>query len=269
MKYRFITTTLSFISFLIASPQTSAETVLETIQKTGVVKVAIREDAPPFGYLDSNGNLQGYCLDFFALFRKKLTQVLEREVLAIRLLKSNPDNRFELVDRGLVNLECGPNTIRNNIPDGVTFSTDFLTTGTQFLIKGNSAKEINLESNLQNVRIGLIRRTTTEEFITNRYPLAKIQKFQGVTARMRGVQALEQGKIDAFVSDGILLRGEAAIQNLSLEEYSLIPQPPITRDRYGMIIPSGDRSWHNLVNQIINSKESQELLNQWFGTNRE
>jgi polar amino acid transport system substrate-binding protein len=266
MRYKFITTTFSFICFLFVASPTLAGTVLDNIKQTGVLKVAIREDAPPFGYVDSNAKSRGYCLDFLALLRNKLNQVLGRDVIAIRLLKSNTNNRFELVGEGLVNIECGPNTIRQNISESVTFSPDFLTTGTQFLIKTSNANKINLESSLTNLRIGLIANTTTEEFITKHYPLAQQEKFQGVTARTRGVQALQQGKIDAFVSDGILLTGEAVRQNLSLQEYSVIPEIPITRDRYGMIIPSNDPQWQNFVNNVIKSKESQRLLIKWFGT---
>ena len=71
-----------------------AEAVLEKIERTGVLNVAIREDAAPFGYLDSNNNLQGYCLDFFVLLEKQLIKRLERNSLSIKLLKSTANNRF-------------------------------------------------------------------------------------------------------------------------------------------------------------------------------
>ncbi|MGL4883097.1 MAG: amino acid ABC transporter substrate-binding protein, partial [Waterburya sp.] len=71
----FITGSLCLL--FLASP-VKAETVLAKIQRTGVLTLAVREDAPPFGYLDANDNLQGYCLDFFALLEKQLNNKLER-----------------------------------------------------------------------------------------------------------------------------------------------------------------------------------------------
>ncbi|AFZ37167.1 amino acid ABC transporter substrate-binding protein, PAAT family [Stanieria cyanosphaera PCC 7437] len=243
----------------------TAATVLENIQKTGVVKVAIREDAAPFGYTDTTGNLQGYCLDFFSLLEKKLINQLKRNTLIFRVLKSRVDNRFDLVTEGFVQLECGPNTIRSQLQEQVVFSQPFFMTGTQFLIRQSNNNLFNLDTNLNQLRLGVIEATSTEKYLRDRYPQAQLTLFRGVTARSRGVQALAQGKIDAMVSDGILLRAEAQQQNLSLANYSLIPEQPLTCDSYGMLLPQGDRSWQDFVNSVITSPESKELLNKWFG----
>ncbi|BAU66484.1 extracellular solute-binding protein family 3 [Stanieria sp. NIES-3757] len=245
--------------------QATAATVLEDIQKTGVVKVAIREDAAPFGYIDTQRNLQGYCLDFFSLLEKKLINQLKRNILIFRVLKSQVNNRFDLVAQGLVHLECGPNTIVSKQQEEVIFSQPFFITGTQFLIRQQNSNLINLDSNLNNSKLGVIKGTSTEKYLRDRYPQAQLTLFRGVTARNRGVQALAQGKIDAMVSDGILLRAEAQQQNLSLANYPLIPEQPLTCDFYGMLLPRGDRAWQDFVNSVIASPESKALLNQWFG----
>lgn len=240
----------------------NAESTLDKIQRTGVLKVAIREDAPPFGYLDANDNLRGYCLDFFALLKKQLIEKLDRNTLSIKLFKSTPNNRFDLVSRNTVDLECGPNTIRADVPE-VDFSTGFFLTGTQFLIETNN--RLDLDSNLSNSILGVVSNTTTAEFIARRYPLATLRKYSGVTARTRGIEAVQQSKIDAMISDGILLRAEAWQQELSSIRYPLIPDVPLTCDRYGMIIPSNDPQWQNFVNSVIESPQLKGLSSAWFG----
>ena len=260
---------MKFASFLIGSlflfsaSTANAEGVLDRIQHTGVLNLAIREDAPPFGYLDANDNLQGYCLDFFALLRKQLTVRLNRNTLSVKLLKSTPSNRFDLVTRNIVALECGPNTIRSDVPENVDFSKSFFVTGTQFFVKKNNS--LDLDGDLENARLGVINNTTTAEFIAQRYPSAVLQKYRGVNARNRGIQAVEQGQIDAMISDGILLRAAAQRQELSFNEYSSIPDIPLTCDRYGMIIRGNDREWLDFVNSVINSPEAAALSNAWFG----
>ena len=239
-----------------------AETTLDKIQRIGVLKVAIREDAPPFGYLDANNNLQGYCLDFFTILEKQLLEKLNRNTLSVKLYKSTLNNRFDLVSRGTVDLECGPNTIRSNVPE-VNFSTGFFLTGTQFLVKEDN--RIDLAGNLGNSKLGVINDTTTAEFIAQRYPDATIRKYSGVTARTRGIEAVQQGKIDAMISDGILLRAEAQQQGLSSVRYPLIPDVPLTCDRYGMIIPDEDPNWQNFINSVINSSQIKTLSTAWFG----
>ena len=82
--------------------------------------------------------------------------------------------------------------------------------------------------------------------------------------RQRGVQAVKQGTVDAFASDGILLLGEVAQQGLSLEDYELVPEYPLTCDRYGMILPPADPQWKSLVNSVIESPRSQRILANFF-----
>lgn len=241
------------------------ETVLERIQRTGILQVAIREDAPPFGYLNTNQNLRGYCLDFFALLQKQLITNLERETVGIKLLKSNASNRFDLVSNNLVDLECGPNTIRTDVRQDISFSQEFFVSGTQFLIDAEDGDRLDLESNLAGIKLGVVKNTTTEKFILATYPQAQVDKFSGITAKSRGIQAVEQGKIDAMVSDGILLRAEAQKLGLSANQYRLIPETPLTQDRYGMIIRANDPQWQDLVNIVISSPQAIALSQAWFG----
>lgn len=238
---------------------------LDKIQYEGVLKVAIRQDSPPFGYLADDGNLEGFCLDFFAILKQKLIDNLDRNTLSIKLLKSTPVSRFSLVKKNTVDLECGPNTISSEPPENISFSRGFFVTGTQFLVRKNKQDDFDLEQSLDGLKLGVINNTTTAKFIAETYPLASLRKFSGVTARTRGVEAIEQNRLDAMVSDGILLRAAAQQQGLSSSQYPLIPEIPLTCDRYGMIINAQDPQWQKFVNSVIDSSEVQQLSSSWFG----
>jgi polar amino acid transport system substrate-binding protein len=238
-----------------------AEDTLNKIQRTGVLNVALREDAAPFGYLNANGNLRGYCLDFFALVEQQLLEKLDRNSLSIKLYKSTATNRFNLVAKDLVDLECGPNTIRSDIPN-IDFSTSFFITGTQFLVKKDNLSGLRDSEDLV---LGVINNTTTEMLIAERYPLATLRKYRGATSRIRGVEAVAQGQIDAMVSDGILLIAEAQRQELSAAEYVLEPETALTCERYGMIIQSDDPQWQDFINSVIISSQAAVLFDSWFG----
>jgi polar amino acid transport system substrate-binding protein len=243
---------------------TPKPSVLQKIENNGVIKLGIREDAPPFGYLDSQDNLKGYCLDFFSLLRDKLTTTLNRDIVVIKLLKSRANNRFDLVKQGAIDLECGPNTIDLQRKDDIVFSTSFFVTGTQFLLDRQKLKNIDLDGTLENVSLGVIANTVTENTIRQRYPLAQIKSFEGTNPRSRGVTALQQGIIDAMISDGILLRAEAQRQRLPTQTYPLIPEKPLTCDRYGMILNGGDAEWKSFIDEVILSREARGLLHKWF-----
>lgn len=242
-----------------------AETILQEINRTGLIKVAVRADAIPFGYRATDGSLQGYCLDFFALLQQKINKTLERDAFLVRLYQSTLFNRFNLIENRTTYLECGPNTIRDisGYPE-VAFSAPFFTTGIQLLIKSKDEDRLQLDGSLSEVTVGLLRETTAARLIEDQYPQAEVREYVGTTGLLRGVQAVEQGQIDAFADDGILLLGGAVAQLLPPEGYELIPEQPLTCDSYGMLIPQGDPQWQQFVNSVIQSPEEAEIRRSWF-----
>jgi polar amino acid transport system substrate-binding protein len=184
----------------------------------------------------------------------------------VKMYQSSLFNRFSLIDESVASLECGPNTIRDDLPYQVTFSEPFLITGTQLLIRAEDLPQFTGNEDLTGERIGVLRATSNLDFLKANYPRADLLVFQGSTARRRGIQALVQKKIDAFASDGILLFGEALLLNLAFSrDYLLYPSLPLDCQKYGLILPKGDPQWQALVNEVVNSPESQEIYRKWIG----
>jgi polar amino acid transport system substrate-binding protein len=209
--------------------------------------------------------LQGLCLDFIQLLREELKQKLNLQIISVKIYKSTLFNRFQLLENKTVDFECGPNSIRKTIPNGVSFSRPFFVTGTQFLVRSDNQNNFNFSSSLEGISIGVLRDTTTQELLRQKYPLATYQEFQGVTGRLRGIQSLRRNRIDAFASDGILLIGEAVILGLSLEQdYQLIPRNPLNCDYYGFILPANDPQWQEFINGVIVTSENRNIFKAWF-----
>lgn len=241
------------------------ETILEEIKRTGLLKVGVRNDAIPFGYR-IDGELRGICVDVIRTIREELRNKLDRDIISIQLVVSSLENRFNIVENKIVHIECGPNSIRELPDDQVTFSRAFFVSGIKFIIAKD--KEQNLiNSNGKDFKIGLLKNTTTEIFIKEKYPKAKFELFQGLRGSERGLQALKQGRIDAFADDGILLFGQSIAQKLPLgknHDFILAPDPPFTCERYGLIIPKNDPEWKNFVNNTINLEQKMGIINDWF-----
>jgi len=252
---------------LLLAQEPPAPTVLETIRTTGLLNIAIREDAVPLGYRDLNNDWSGICLDFAAILKRQVIANIQQPAILVKLFKSTLFNRFDLVNDQVVYLECGPNSIRPDLSyDNVTFSQPFLWTGTQFLIRATDKQRVNPNGSLAGLKIGVLRYTTNEKLIQERYPGATIQIFQGATGRLRGVQALRQERIDAFASDGILLLGEALSQNLAIgQDYLIVPPVPLNCEQYGLILPRQDPQWIELINQTLALPEAKNLNQKWLG----
>lgn len=264
-KFTVINILLTLILSVNYSLPVQGETILEQIQKTGLLKVGIRSNAVPFGYRDNNNDLRGICLDFIQVLREELKKKIQRNIITVKIVISTLSNRFEIVEDNLVYLECGPNTIREIPEYNVEFSNAFFITGTQLLMKKELADNIKNNENLADLTIGVLRYTTAEEFIKYKYPNAKIELFQGIKGNLRAIQAVEQGKIDAFANDGILLIGESILFGLPLnQQYTLIPQNPLTCEKYGLIIPKNDPSWRDFINSVISTIEDKIIIQEWL-----
>jgi len=241
-----------------------AESILAAIERTGVLKVAFRRDAVPFGFIDRQDRWDGYCGDMAVALGDYLTQALDLEVaVEVAELASNLTNRFELVRDGDVYLECGPNTIREGV-EGIIFSNPIFTASTQFLVPTDRAALVNPNTPLDNVRLGMLDDTTTQSFVEATYPRATVVTFSGPEGRKEGIAAAAAGEVDAFVGDGILSYGELLLEGYAADQFSVLPELPLTCDFYGLILPDDDPEWRSTINQFLASQHENTVAADWF-----
>jgi len=247
-----------------ATVATREETIIDEIQRTKVLKVAMRRDVPLFGYINRQKQWTGYCPDLAVALQNYLSTQLGAN-LRIELveLPSTLDNRFSLVQNGTVHLECGPNTIRQDM-EGITFSNPILTTGTRLFSQRDREDEINPSFTLENLQIGVLEKTTTAEFMETNYPQANLVYFKGGQGQTEAIDAVVEGEIDAFANDSLLTLGEIVQQDLSLEDYVLQPKQPLTCDFYGLILPNDDPQWLATINRFISEPSVRPVREEWF-----
>ncbi|MEO1692860.1 MAG: transporter substrate-binding domain-containing protein, partial [Cyanobacteria bacterium J06631_6] len=175
-------------------------------------------------------------------------------------------------------LECGPNSIvTDQAPkntssslkgtathNDIVFSDPFFSSGTRFLISQDSANNIDPNSELDGIKLGVLSQTTTEEFLLQNYPRAEVITFDSSDGRSRGIQAVRAGKLEAMVSESVLLAGEIDRRGMDRDNLQTIPEQPLTCDYYGLILPSGDSQWRNTVNTFIRDRDSQQAFDRWL-----
>ncbi|MEG4317337.1 MULTISPECIES: amino acid ABC transporter substrate-binding protein [unclassified Microcoleus] len=256
-QLKLILITSSIIYAVLFSTASWAQTVLQEIQQTGVLKVGIRKDAVLFGYEDGQG-WKGYCTTFADALANSLSRKLNRTV-TVAAVRSTIQNREAIVRNGTVHIECGPNTISNakEQVENIKYSQPFFITGTQLLVKNQ-----NRNVNLSNTSIGVLQGSANLAAVARVYPRAEIVQF---TERYLGITAVSNGKITAFAGDTVLLVGEAVRQGLPVDNFALLPSQPLSCDVYGMILPANDSQWQNSVNSFINSNEGKQAWATWFG----
>ncbi len=253
---------IAFCSIAISvfgSQVSQAGTVEQEIEKTGVLKIGIREDSPLFGF---GSDKAGYCNDFANSLAENLSQKLGKTI-NVESIQSTTQDRWDLVKDGTVHLECGPNTItvEREQEYRIKFSKPFFVTATQVFTRVESTEE-----SLQTGTIGIISGTTNEQEFRLVYTDERID--DSFERRSQGIAAVQLQEIDGFASDGILLTGTAFALDINPEQYTLVT--PLVGNRplcaaYGMILPKGNSQWHDTVNFLITkSGQGDKIWENWF-----
>ncbi len=260
-KIRFLLIVYSLSLSIFLPRSTWAKSVEQDIKVTGILKVGVRQDSPLFGLGNTS---QGYCKDF----AQELTTILAKKwskKITLNLIQSTTQNRWNLVERGMVHFECGPNTINleREKESNIKFSQPFFVTATQIFIKPGVEEE-----KVRKGTIGVIKDTTNEQDIQQVYTPEQINN--SFINRRQGIEAVQKGKIEGFASDGILLMGTTLDLKLNPNSYNILT--PLKDDRpfcaaYGMVLPDGEdnASWRKTVNGLIAKTGKGEVIwDEWF-----
>ncbi|MGK7873046.1 MAG: amino acid ABC transporter substrate-binding protein [Xenococcaceae cyanobacterium] len=260
MNKKLAITLLSLI-FLAGFPiSTWAETVLERVERTGVMNAGARKEAIPFGYVGINNEWTGYSIDLLKLIHRQLEQRLNKPI-KLNLREVTIDNRFQLVQDETLDVMCGATTITQERLQWIDFSIPFFMTGTQFLVRKEAASQFNYNGGLVNVPIAYIPGTTTDQIIRQIYPQAN---WQSVRNRPEGLQKLKRREVQAVASDGILLVGELVRQGNNPRNFTVVPLQPMTTELYGCMLQKNNSQWKEFVDNIIISEENRQLQERWF-----
>ena len=245
----------------------SAETVMEKVARTGVLTAGTSRDALPFAYSDSQGKLTGYSVDMLGLIQQQLEKETGKKI-KLKLVAVTPSERIPKIINREVDIVCDASSFTWERDKKVDFSISYGVTGTQILIKKNS--NLGSPESLINKRVGVLSGTTNEQVIKQIQPQAKLVYLR---TRPEGFAALEQGKVDAFASDSILLEGWLQTAK-NQDSFAIVPPRPYSREGIACMVPENNSKFLNSVNYSLvkfmqgfvnNNPKYVAIFDHWFG----
>ncbi|GBE92518.1 amino acid ABC transporter substrate-binding protein [Nostoc cycadae WK-1] len=245
----------------------TAETVMQKVTRTGVLTAGTSKDALPFAYTDNQGKLTGYSVDMLNLIKQQLEKQLGKKI-QLKLVGVTPAQRIPKIVKGEVDIVCDASSFTWERDKQVDFSVSYGVTGTQLLVKSGS--NLGSAESLVGKRIGVLAQTTNELAIRQAQPQAKLVYLK---SRAEGYAALEQGKIDAFASDSILLEGWLQ-KAKNPDNFAIAPDRPFSREGIACMVPEDNSKFLDAVNyslvkfmQGFVNGESQyvAIFDRWFG----
>ena len=163
---------------------------LEEIKTAGVINIGVFSDKNPFGYVDENGEYQGY--DVY--FARRLAEDLGVEV---NFISTEAANRIEYLKTGKVDIILANFTVTPARAEEVDFALPYMNVALG-VVSPNGRVITTLEGWDENDEMIVISGTTAETYLTENYPNIKLQKYDTYA---NAKNALENGNAAAWAND--------------------------------------------------------------------
>jgi ABC-type amino acid transport substrate-binding protein len=237
---------------------------LKNIAGSGTVRIGYRESSPPFAFLDAKGRPIGYSLDLCEIVVEEIAAEVGRDVAA-QYRPVTPENRFELVDSGVVDLECGSTTSNSERRKIAAFSPPMFVTGTKLLVRRGSGI-LNFRD-LAGKTVVLTRGTVQESAVPKLADRQKIpMNFVFAGDHKESFETLAAGKADAFANDDVQLHGMLA-ETRSSAEFRVVGDF-LTYADYALMFRKDDPEFAEVVERafrrLAGSREIVAIYERWF-----
>lgn len=163
---------------------------LDEIKESGTINVGVFSDKNPFGYVDENGEYQGYDV-YFA------NRIGEDLGVKVNFVSTEAANRIEYLQTGKVDLILANFTVTKERAEEVDFALPYMNVALG-VISPNSNVITSLDNWNANDQMIVISGTTAETYLTNNYPKIPLQKYDSYASAKN---ALENGNGIAWAND--------------------------------------------------------------------
>ena len=239
---------------------------LKRIADTGTIAIAYRSDAAPFSFTEEGRKEPiGYTIDLCKRVASLMESTLNVKDLRIKWVPVTSQGRFEAVAKGDADLECGSSTVTLARMRQVDFSSFTFVDGTGLL--ANRASGMRTMADAPGKRVAVIAGTTNEKVLKEIDARRKLDlKLVAVKSRDEALAALEEGRVDAFASDKLLLLG-AGIKAKDAKALVMLPED-LSFEPYAIALPRGDAGLRLAVNaalaRIYRDGEIVSIFGKWF-----
>lgn len=163
---------------------------LDEIKSSGEINIGVFSDKNPFGYVDENGEYQGYDV-YFA------NRIAEDLGVKVNFVSTEAANRIEYLETGKVDLILANFTVTEERAQVVDFALPYMNVALG-VVSPDSKVITSLDSWDANDKIIVISGTTAETYLTKQYPDIPLQKYDTYA---NAKNALENGNAAAWAND--------------------------------------------------------------------
>ena len=233
---------------------------LERIRETGTFKLGYREDAAPFSFKNALGEPAGFSVELCRLVAAEAKAALGLDQIRIEYVPVGTEDRFQAVQDGRIDIECGSTTVTLSRRELVDFSLFTFLDGAAVLLRADGPEDL---TGLAGQKIGVRGATTTEEALRNTLGEIKMDaEVVTVASHGEGLRKLEAGEIAAYFGDQAILIFLAARSDAP--EKLKISDRQLTFEPYALALTRGDADFRLLVDRTLAGVYRTGLIDQLF-----
>ena len=217
---------------------------LDEIKEDGIIKIGVFSDKNPFGYVDEDGNYQGYDVYFAERLAKDLG-------VKVEYVSTEAANRVEYLKTGKVDVILANFTVTKERAEEVDFALPYMKVALGVVSPDD--KLITDPDDLNGKKLIVAKGTTAETYFEENYPDVELVKFDQYT---EAYNALLDGRGDALSTDNT----EVLAWALQNDGYSVgIPSLGNT-DTIAPAVSKGNDTLKDWINKEIESLADEEFF---------
>jgi ABC-type amino acid transport substrate-binding protein len=239
---------------------------IDKIRTDQAIRIAYRDDAPPFSYKDPNSaEPTGYMVNLCKAVAKRLADQLGLSSLKVVYVAVTAADRFDAIEKHDADLLCEPTSATLSRRKQVDFSIATFVDGAGLLMSDTNLHDLK---DLGGRKIGVLAGTTTEEALRATLKAGGVQA-DVIPAKTHddGLTMLDDGKISAYFADRSILM--FLVQRSKAPEKLTIADNYLSLEPYALALAHGDEDFQLAVDtalsHIYRSGEIVTIFNETFG----
>ena len=218
---------------------------LDEIKESGTISIGVFSDKNPFGYVDENGEYQGYDV-YFA------NRIGEDLGVDIEFVSTEAANRVEYLETGKVDIILANFTVTDERAEKVDFALPYMNVALG-VVSPDSRVIKDLSEIGEDDEVIVISGTTAETYLIENNPEIKLQKYDTYA---NAKNALENGNAVAWANDNT----EVIAYSLQNPGYTVGIPSLGSQDTIAPAVSKGNETLLNWINEEIESLADEEFF---------
>ena len=233
------------LSLVITASADVVYRTLDEIKASGIINIGVFSDKNPFGYVDENGEYQGY--DVY--FARRIGEDLG---VTVNFVSTEAANRVEYLETGKVDIVLANFTVTPERAEKVDFALPYMNVALG-VVSPDSRIIKDLSEITADDQVIVISGTTAEDYLIKNNPEITLQKYDTYA---NAKNALENGNAVAWANDNTEVIA-FALQN---EGYTVGIPSLGSQDTIAPAVSKGNESLLNWINDEIKALAAENFF---------